>query len=111
MAEIGLPRLRAERGEFGTIESHNIFSFRMLVLESLEHFRAIVGGIFHPLVTKERYPFKFLISSHIANLQNFSRKIENLGNLGFLGNLELNRESRGSRGSRKNSSFSIINKC
>ena len=88
MAEIGLPRLRTERGEFGAIESHNIFSFRMLVLESLEHFRAIVGGIFHPLVTKERYPFKFLISSHIANLQNFSRKIENLGNLGQFENLE-----------------------
>ena len=43
--EVGLPRLGAERGELGTMESNQILVVRMFVYKSFEDFGSVVGGI------------------------------------------------------------------
>lgn len=45
LGKVGLTRDGAERREFGTIKSHPVVVFGMLVLESFEHFGGIVVAI------------------------------------------------------------------
>ena len=55
MAEIGLSRLGAKRGEFRTIERYDVFAAGMHVVEGFEQGGRVVGRVLGALGSEQGY--------------------------------------------------------
>ncbi len=63
-SEIRLPRLRAQGGELGTVQSDNIFVVRMLVDERFQERRVITAAVNRFLIAQKGDAFQFVFAAH-----------------------------------------------
>ena len=63
VSEIRLACLGAQRGELGTIQSHQVFVLRMFILKHFQHLGRIIVAVLCVLVAQQRDTFQFLFVS------------------------------------------------